>query len=424
MVALSFFLWGFSARYFDVFPNNQLSAVFKEVNDYLTFKDGPSKSTKDKILLDHQERRTRYDFSGFRLRDPDFQDTGYLLISRYSKKHGQVIVELFSIADRSVLHTWIPPLSEIFKRTPEFRGGANTPESYRAQHPLLLDDGGLVFTSGEGPMVRIDACGNLVWIIDRQFHHTIELDHLGNIVSPIVIEGKKPKTVLPIRNDGIAIVSLDGQIIAEYPITDILLDNGYRGLIYGVGTFEIDRIHLNDAQPILKASEMANIGDIALSSRHLSAVALLQPQSGKITWLKTGPWLSQHDINALGDGRYSIFGNDIVRIDKRRAVLVERGKSDVYIFNPLDNSVTRPYSDMMAKERIATETSGRSKILANGDVYIEESDYSRLIRISRNTVRWEYVNSLSPETVGALHWSRYISHDEMDLTWRETLICN
>ena len=363
LVALTFFVWGIAARHFKIFPYKQLHAVYTELKVYLTFKDGPNKSTKDKILLDHQESRTKHDFSGFRLRDPGFHDTGHLLISRYSKKHSQVIVELFSVAESRVLHTWVPPLTEIFKRSPNFSDRANTRKSYRAQHPLLLKDGGLVFTSGEGPMVRINACGEVVWVINRHFHHSIEVDHLGNIVSPIVIEEQNSETVLPIRDDGFAIVSLDGQIINEYSITDILLKNGYRGLIYGVGKFEKDRIHLNDAQPVLSDYESANIGDIALSSRHLSTVALFRPQSGKIVWLKTGPWLNQHDINLLEDGRYSIFGNDIVRQEKKKDLFVENGKSDVYVFNPFNNHITRPYSDMMLKEQIATETAGRSKIL-------------------------------------------------------------
>lgn len=421
LVALIFFVWGIAVGKYKIFPWKQLEAVCTDLYDFLTF---PNKSLKNKILLDHQEVPTKYDFSGFKLRDQGFHDTGYLLISRYSKEHSQVIVELFSIAESRVLHTWVPPLTEIFKRSPNFNDGENTRENYRAQNPLLLKDGGLVFTSGKGPMVRINACGDLVWVINRHFHHSIEIDHLGNIVSPIVMEGRDTGTVLPIRDDGFAIVSLDGQIIDEYSITDILLKNGYRGLIYGVGTFEKDLIHLNDAQPILRDFERANIGDIALSCRNLSTVALFQPQSGKIEWLKTGPWLYQHDINQLEDGRYSIFGNDVVREAKTKYVFVEKGKSDVYVFNPLNNNVTRPYSDMMAEKQIATELSGRSKILSNGDVYIEESDYGRLIRISQNTVRWEYVNLVSPDTVGWVNWSRYISGNKLDLTWKENLICD
>ncbi|MGD9331303.1 MAG: arylsulfotransferase family protein [Desulfobacterales bacterium] len=424
LVASLFFVWGIAAGHFKIFPFKQLYVIYAELKAYLTFKDGPNKSAFDKLLLGHQESRTRFGVSGLVIRDSDFQDTGYLLISRYSKSHKQVIIELFSISENSVLHTWVPPLDEIFQQAPSFSDGFNRPVSYRAQHPLLLDDGGLIFTSGEGPMVRMEACGDLVWVIERHFHHSIELDHAGNIVCPIVIKGKNSDELLPIRDDGFAIVSMDGQILEEYSVTDILLTNGYRGLIYGVGKFERDRIHLNDAQPILRNSNNAKIGDIALSSRNISTVALYRPQSDKIIWLKTGPWLNQHDINQLEDGNYSIFGNDIVRQELSDDLFIDNGKSDIYIFDPLKNLTTQPYAEMMAEEKIGTETSGRSRVLANGDVYIEQSDYSRLIRISQNKVRWEYVNALSPDTVGAIHWSRYIAADELDLKWKESLSCD
>lgn len=401
-----------------------MAAVYGEVHAYFTFKDGPPKSVKEKIILDLQERHNQFEFAGFKLSDPNFKDTGYLLISRYSKKDRQVVVELFSIANNEVLHRWVPPLTDIFKASKVENIGANTVKEYRAQHPLLLKDGGLVFTSGEGPMVRINACGDLVWVNDRHFHHSIELDHNGNIVVPIVMEPQVSAAVLPIRDDGFAIVSLDGKIKAEYSFTDILLKNGYRALIYGVGKFEKDRIHLNEAQPILNDFNGGKIGDVALSSRHLSTVLLFEPQTGNIRWLKTGPWLGQHDVNQLHDGRYSILGNDIIRKEDNSQVFVEEGMSNIYVFDPIDDSVILPYSKVMADNKIATGSSGRLKILANGDAYIEESDKSRLLRISENKVRWEYVNSISPDTVGAVHWSRYISEKDIDLLWKENLTCN
>ncbi len=423
LVALSFFIWGVAAVKQNIFPWKHLSPFYDKLAIYITFQDGAKKSTKEKITLGSQEYRTRYKISGFKLRDKTFHDSGYLLISRYSKKHGQTIIELFSIGEREILHTWVPPLADIFRQTTDFTDNPNTTKKYRAQHPLLLKDGGLVFTSGEGPMARINSCGELVWTINRQFHHSIEMDHLGRIVSPIIVKKINPNVMLPMRDDGFAIVSMAGDIIKEYSIANILLKNGYRGLIYGVGKFEKDRIHLNDVQPIVRNFVGASIGDLALSSRHLSSVFLFQPHTGKIKWLKTGPWLNQHDINPLGDGTYSIFGNDNVRQNDRRPVFVEPNQSNVYIFNPLKNIIARPFHKVMAKQQVSTWTAGRSKILANGDVYIEETDRSRLLRISSNKVRWEYVNAISRDTVGGVHWSRYIADSEIDLTWKRSKEC-
>ena len=402
-----------------------MEGLWNEVHAYLTFKDGPKKSATEKIQLHHQEYGTKYTISGLHLRDEQFEDDGYLLISAFSKKYKQVIVELLSLKDNRVLHRWVPPVAEILEQTPNFTTGPNTLKGYRSMHPLLLDDGGLIFHSGAGPMVRIDACNSIVWVLNHRFHHSIELNHEGNIVACSKIDGDGPNTALPIRDDAIAIISPDGEVIVEYSITKLLLDHGYEWLIYGIGQFEKNRIHLNDAHPILTDNKDAKVGDVLISSRHLSTVALLDPQSGSIKWLKTGPWLNQHDINQLPDGSYSIFGNDIVRgYNKTGNRYVYNGRSEIYIYDPHADSVGKPYSSLMEKERIKSPTQGRSKILPNGDLYIEQTDYSRILRLSTDEVRWEYVNAVSENTVGALHWTRYISGEEIDLSWLENISCN
>lgn len=424
-IAFSFFVWGVAAGKHEIFPWKHIGGVWEELNAYLTFKEGPKKSTTEKLQLHHQEYKTKYTISGLQLRDPQFHDEGYLLISAFRKEQNQVIVELLALADNQVIHRWTPPISTILAQTPNHTTGPNTPKGYRAMHPLLLEDGSLIFTSGAGPMVRLDACNNIVWVLDHRFHHSIELNHEGNIVTCSKIDGDGPNTVLPIRDDGVAIISPEGEILEEFSITKHLLENGYGWLIYGIGQFEKDRIHLNDAQPILKDNNEAKTGDILLSSRHLSTVALLDPRSGSFKWLKVGPWLNQHDINQLSDGRYSIFGNDIVRgYEKTGNRFVQKERSEIYIYDPQTDAVTKPYSNLMAKEGIKSKTQGRSKILANGDLYIEQTDLSRILRVSEEKVRWEYVNAVSENTVGALHWSRYISGEEMDLSWLADLTCN
>jgi hypothetical protein len=426
LLALLFFGWGVTAGHFKIFPWKYIESVSKELYAYFTFQEGPPKSVQDKIVLDHQEKRTKYDFSGFQRRDPDFDDRGYLLISRYNKKDKQVIVELLSIATAEVLHTWVPSQAEIYAQSQSLSTNmTEDPATFIVEHPLLLADGGLVFNTQQGPMVRVDGCANIVWVLERNFHHSIEVDSHGNLVSCVVLEGKGSDKAFPIRDDSIAIVSMNGEIIQEYSVTDILLKNGYSGLIYGVGRFEEDRIHLNDVQPILTATEIAEVGDMALSIRNLSTVALVQPQTGKIKWLKTGPWLNQHDVNPLGDDKYSIFGNDVVRGLKngKPFAKLKDGKSEIYVYDQPADTISRPYSSMMAEEKIKTVKEGRSKILANGDVFIEQQGFARLLRISENEVRWEYVNKISPDTIGDIHWSRYISEEEIDLAWLESVKC-
>ena len=40
--------------------------------------------------------------------------------------------------------------------------------------PLLLEDGSVI-VHGHTPLLRIDKCNNVKWVIDKLFHHSIEL---------------------------------------------------------------------------------------------------------------------------------------------------------------------------------------------------------------------------------------------------------
>lgn len=424
IVFISFF-WGFAAGYMNVPPGGRLVAIYNELFDYFTFSDGPAKTVLDKVVLEPQEQTSKYTSSGFVVHDDGFQDNGYLLLSRYSKEHRQAIVELISLANWEILHTWIPPVDEIVNIIQNAKSISFKilPDWLNVFHPLLLDNGDLIFTTGEGPMIRMDSCGRIVWSIDKRFHHSIELDYKGNIVCPLLLKEGYVDNRHHLRTDGFAVISPAGKIIKEYSVNELLLSNGYRGLFLGVGSIEHDRLHINDAQPILVDNADARIGDVLLSSRHLSTVLLFDPVTGKIKWLKTGPWLNQHDINQLADGRYSIFGNDVIRPPEGRPFFADETSSRIYIYDSARDSVSQPFNKVMQSMRIGTLTGGRLTILGNGDALIEETDYCRLIRISENKVRWEYVNSVSTNTAGIIHGSRYLTKNKTPLKWLESKTC-
>lgn len=415
LLALCFFGWGFAAAKYQIFPIKFIEPGLAELTAY--FAESNRGSVKDIVQLDHQERRNQFDFSGLKVSDTEFRDDGFLLISRYSKEHGQTVVQLFDISANRVVHTWVPDLNAIFKMTPDNQGEVNTRLAYRSQHPLLLRNGDLLIGSGEGPLVKINSCGKPIWAIDRHFHHSIELDAEGNIVAPIDISEGVDEYGVNVRNEGFAVISPDGKILAEYGVRDLLINNGYRGLIFGVGEFEKDRYHLNDVQP-LRGKSVAQ--GVLLSIRNLSTLALFVPATGKIQWLKTGPWLNQHDVNELPGGQVSVFGNNHVRgTDKT----LKDEFSEVYVFSPASGEIRTPFTKALAKAQMRSLTEGVVTILDNGDAFIEETTRDRLLRVSSDKIRWEYVSPAAKTTTGALHWSRYISRSALKAEWLKGLKC-
>tara|TARA_Y100000591_G_C21346411_1_gene457227 strand:- start:306 stop:560 length:255 start_codon:yes stop_codon:yes gene_type:complete len=61
---------------------------------------------------------------------------------------------------------------------------------------------------------------------------------------------------------------------------------------------------------------------------------------------------------------------------------------------------------------IKTVTEGRSEILPNGDLYIEESNHGRTLYFnSDSTLRWTHVNGYENGNVYFIGWSRLLYKD-------------
>lgn len=406
LLVLAFFCWGYASGLYHVFPNAWLAPILTELVAY--WEGSRRDSLSELVALDHQEHVSDMSGSGFVLLDPGFKDEGFLLISRYSKSHTQTVVELFDIANQRVMHTWVPDLGAIFKAAPSFTSGINTRAAYRSQNPLLMPNGDIVTGSGEGPLVRLNFCGKPVWAIDRHFHHSLERDASGNIVAASMTPRTELIPGVKVRDDGIAVISPDGTVIREYSLSQIFLDNDLDTLLFGVGVFEEDRFHLNDVQPL--RGKPADAG-LLLSMRNLSTVALFKPETGKIEWLKTGPWLNQHDAEDLGNGWVSIFGNQFIRGPEK---FHKEDRSEIFLYQPKTGRIKTPFRQIFADEKIRTGYEGRAQMLDNGDAFVEETLRFRLIRMSEQKLRWVYVNNVTAKTGGALHWSRYLPKGSLD----------
>ncbi|MBW1763579.1 MAG: aryl sulfotransferase [Deltaproteobacteria bacterium] len=374
-----------------------------------------------KITRHNQEIKNNFNIHGFVNRDITFSDPGYLLISRFSREHKVVVVELFRLRDFHSLHRWVPPISNIIKQGEQDETTDNLhlrEAGFRVQHPLLLEDGSIVFSHGEGYLARIDKDSRLIWVNSHHFHHSIERGIDGNLIVGI---NYPPKDYPPEhRNDGYAIVSPEGEIMEIRSITKMLRDNGYADLVEGMNSINSkDPIHPNDLQPIFQDFHIYKRGDIALSMRTPSTIAVYRPQDNKIITLKSGPWLLQHDINILPNGRFSIFNNFTVSGKSNS----NSPLSTVMIWDPVSGTIESPYEDILIQLDVFTDTSGRSRILSNGDVFIEETMSARILRVSPDKVRWEYVNSSedNPKISGLLHWSRYYLPNEIPLDWLEEI---
>lgn len=322
-------------------------------------------------------------------------NAGYLLLSRYDGDLARSVVELVDLDAQRTVHTWQPTLERTARTI---------------LHPLATVHGELVFHS-TSPIVKVDACGERMWSIDRTFHHSIERHPEGGYLTSAYI---RPPTIPGVGGkfweDSIVHVSEGGRIIYEKSVPRLLIENGLSHLIYGMGTYFDDPIHLNDIQYVPFDGAYFRKGDLFLSLRNPDAIVLYRPSTNIVVWMKQGPWVDQHDVDVLDDRRIAVFNNNrFAYVDAD----VVNGSNEVMIHDFENDATTSPYREYMRALDVRTSLAGRSEITADGDVVIEETQHGRLLRLRESgTLEWTYVNRATDGQVYVLNWSRYLPPDE------------
>jgi len=363
---------------------------------------------------------------------PEQSDDGYLLLSGVDPKENQCNIRLIRISDGKYMHQWSinfvkfadnQILTKIYPTKIDR-------DHYCVEDPKLLSDGSLIFHIG-GILSKISKKSEIVWLNSGDFHHSVELDIEGNIWIPNVTSGffnENDSLNQAIRDDAISKISPDGKLLSKESFSEILINNGFRALLLGQGgggakqrisftlNKSIDPIHLNKISPALNDSKFWKKGDLLISARHLSTVFLYRPSNGKILWHQTGPWMNQHDARFINNHQISVFGNDIVTLEGepiQKAFLNNRDTNQVYVYDFNTRLTTKPFELVMSQNRVVTITSGKSRILQGDRVFIEETNYGRHLMLSKNHLIWSRINYINDETIGLVHWSSYLTKEEV-----------
>jgi hypothetical protein len=354
------------------------------------------------------------------------------LLTTFKEAKFQQKFELSYLNSGDLIKRWEPNTSELFDIAYNDKNPSKPAKGSDLyfMHPLMTADSSLLITAQlTSLLAKIDANSNLVWLKnDKTYHHTLESDYEGKVfVCSRPFESGK-YDILPgdhevykdnLLDDHVTIISEDtGTEIFSKSVIEILLENGYEDLLLYKGQVISDLIHLNDIQPALESTEFWEKGDLLISCRNLSAVFLYRPSENKILWLKHGPWYNQHDVDFLGIDKIVVFGNDVIReesvIDPRLtqnslSFSKKRPHNEIYIYNFKTDSISKPYTALLKKEKVTTITSGRCDILDNGDIFIEETNQGRILVGDSINKKIEYVKRLDDTHISSLFWSRIIN---------------
>jgi hypothetical protein len=162
--------------------------------------------------------------------------------------------------------------------------------------------------------------------------------------------------------DSVALVDPDGRVLDRINLLDLLLKNGYIGLVTNTAA-PCNPLHLNFVEYIdrnlARAIEGGEEGDLLVSLRDINTVLIFSPKTGVIKWIETGRHVGQHSPRLLPDGSLLIFDN----VGGDRAT----GKTRVIRLNTADEgfSVLWPRADATV-ENLTSDYAGHISVSDDG----------------------------------------------------------
>ena len=355
-------------------------------------------------------------------RFPAHEDKGYLLFSGVDPKAKQPVVKLIRIADGLEVALWRPDFlfinNQITEKKWQPKGSSL---NLIPRHPILLNNGDIIFNT-TGSLVRQSSCSSKpLWVLDEIAHHSNELDETGDAIwAPSVSMDGFPENLWlrsHIRGDALGHYSLEGKLLERRSFSNILINNGLGPLLMGTSgsVHNNDPIHINQIKAAQSNSAYWKRGDLFISARNLSTLFLYRPSTNKILWHQTGPWMNQHSVDFVDNHRISVFSNNVVSgpVNKENAFLSKNDINRVYVFDFDNNQASQPYEKLLAVAKPITLTEGRAQILPDGGLFLEETNYGRQMRFTKDALLWSRVNDYDERRIGKLTWSRYLTYKEV-----------
>lgn len=362
--------------------------------------------------------------NGFTYASSAVDRSGYLLVSAWEDGPDQALVKLVRIRDGRVLHRWVPDIKEVM-------AVANSVVNDRVHaqaklrflksntlliHPLLLSDGSLIFQTGA--IFKIDKDGHMVWIRKAMSHHSLEQDADGMIWSCSYNESGRHADKYRMTDDVIVRLSPDdGRVLFQKSVFEILMENGYnRGEFFICPMSDrkqsyLDYIHLNDIQPAVTDTPYWKKGDLFLSLRNQNLVLLYRPSTNRIIWQQNGPWLRQHDVCIIDSSKIGVFGNNIIEAERYDDSFVD-GHNVQYVYDFSTRSLSTPYDTLFSTLAIKTRTQGRSRILPDGHIFVEDTNEGRTLLGDRQKAVWTFVDGIDAKRLRVTGWNRYLTEEE------------
>jgi len=352
----------------------------------------------------------KYDRQGVRMPAPERMQPGLTLLSSAWRGTDGWHPELRLITrEGQVLHKWRFNRDDLFQDAPTQRKA--DPSQAGVQGSYLFPNGDVLINLEYVGLVRLTACGAARWTLAEGNHHSIDRADDGSFWVPGVSATPQsqtthyPEGVPGLRGknvwvDRILHVSEDGDILEEIGVLDLLYENdldhylpkSLGGPWPDLEDVHPDITHLNDGESLdatmASAYPLFDAGDLLVSLRQLSLVFVVDPETRKIKWHASDPFVYQHDPDFIGEGWIGVFDNNY-RFKNESMT----GESRIVFLNPHTDSTTVPFPTTRS-EPFYTDVMGKWQHLANGNMLLSETRAGRAVEVAPDgrTV-WEWVHS-------------------------------
>lgn len=207
--------------------------------------------------------------------------------------------------------------------------------------------------------------------------------------------------------------SPEGKGLYHRSVTKLMRDQGLGVLFLGAQRFYDDPLHLNDVQPEFKDGPYCKRGDVVISLEHPSTMLLFRPSTDRILWWKTGPWVSQHDVDAIDDTRIAVFNNNAHNFGDGGFV---DGQSAITVHDFAADTVSSPYAEVPKAGDVRDEAGGLLPVLPAGHYYVDEAESGRrLIFTPHGNLAVEHIRRAARNGLFYhLGLSRHLTREEGD----------
>ena len=273
----------------------------------------------------------------------------------------------------------------------------------------LLDDGGVILQHDACGMVRLDACGHVVWRLPARTHHSLHLDERGHIWTSIRhTRQERPDGLFayqpPFEEYTIVEISPEGKILQEVSIFDLLRENNLTGYLM-MSSFSDDQptvggdtLHVNDVEvfPRGLAPGLFQPGDVMVSLRRPSTIVVFDLARRGVRHVSTAGFVRQHDPDFIDGNTISVFDNH--HIGARH-----EGVQSRIVVEQVDSGKREIAFQGTPEQPFFTDIMGKHQWLPNGNLLLVESTVGRVLEVDRNgRMVWEFINVIGEKLAGAV----------------------